>query len=200
MPKQCPPGVLCLSTELLLAAAGILIIVIVGILFFKTFRPIVIQMPRQQQSGPERIITTPLSPNIIDSRFARSPEPLRDWMAPLEYPPRGGIASIPINIPTQGLPESFQSIGNLSVGDGKVLPLYGRRTYGGSSDRWNYYSRTDTYNPVPVPLRNRGRDCMGDIGCPEVYSGDRMEVEGTGQHGTVRIFRIDGPRYVPGLI
>jgi hypothetical protein len=199
MPKQCPPGVLCLSTELLLAGAGILIIVILGILFFKTFRPMVIQMPFQPPRT-ERIVTTPLSPNIIDARFARSPEPLRDWMAPPEFPPRGGIAAIPINIPTQGLPESFQAIGNISVGDGKVLPLYGRRTYLGSSDRWNYYTRTDTYNPVPLPLRHKGRDCMGDIGCPEVYSGDNLEVEGTGQRGRVRIFRMDGPRYVPGLI
>ena len=36
---------------------------------------------------------------------------------PPEFPPRGGIASIPINIPTQGLPESFQSVGVVNVDD-----------------------------------------------------------------------------------
>jgi len=198
--SKCPPGVFCISSGL---GTTLTIILVVALLFFlyaafflRPQAPTII-MPRAPREAPQ---TTVIPIKGGDSRYDMAPQPLRDWMAPPEFPPRGGIASIPINIPTQGLPESFQSIGNLSVGDGKVLPLYGRRTYGGSSDRWNYYSRTDTYNPVPVPLRNRGRDCMGDIGCPEVYSGDRMEVEGTGQHGTVRIFRIDGPKYVPGLI
>jgi hypothetical protein len=116
-----------------------------------------------------------------------------------EYPPRGGIATIPINIPTQGLPEAFQSIGNINV-DGKMLPLYGRRTGRGSYDRWNYYTRTDTFNPVPIPLRSMGRDCMDDIGCQEIYSGDMVTLDGTGEQGQVRVFRYDGPKYVPGLM
>jgi hypothetical protein len=121
-------------------------------------------------------------------------------MAPPELPPRGGIATIPINIPTQGLPESFQAMGNLSIQGGKMLPLYGRRTMRGSSDRWNYYTRTDTYNPVPLPLRYKGRDCMDDIGCPEVFSGETVHVDGTGETGVVRVFRYDGPKYVPGML
>ena len=200
MPRQCPPGVMCLSTELLLAAAGVLIIVCLGIMYFKTYAPIVIQMPQQQNRRQETVITTPLSPNIVDARFSRAPEPLRDWLAPPEYPPRGGIASIPINIPTQGLPESFQPIGNISVGDGKVLPLYGRRTYYGSSDRWNMYTRTDTYNPVPVPIRYKNKDCLDDIGCQEVYSGETVHIDDLGLSGKVRLFKYDGPKYVPGLL
>jgi hypothetical protein len=121
-------------------------------------------------------------------------------MAPPEFPPRGGIASIPINIPTQGLPESFQPIGNISVGDGKVLPLYGRRTYYGSSDRWNMYTRSDTYNPVPVPIRYKNKDCLDDIGCQEVYSGETVHIDDLGLSGKVRLFKYDGPKYVPGLL
>jgi len=135
-----------------------------------------------------------------DGRFNRAPQPLRDWRSPPEFPPRGGIATIPINIATQGLPESFQAMGNISVQGGKMLPLYGRRTMRGSSDRWNYYTRTDTYNPVPLPLRYKGRDCMDDIGCPEVFSGERVEIEGTGESGHVRVFRYDGPKYIPGML
>ena len=165
--------------------------------------------------GLQSITQPPLIPTVIvqeprpavttiveqgDGRFNRSPQPLRDWMAPPEFPPRGGIATIPINIPTQGLPESFQSMGNISVHGSKMLPLYGRRTMRGSSDRWNYYTRTDTYNPVPLPLRYKGRDCMDDIGCPEVYSGETVQIEGTGESGVVRVFRYDGPKYVPGML
>jgi hypothetical protein len=120
-------------------------------------------------------------------------------MSAPELPPRGGLASIPINIPTQGIPESFQMTGNINV-DGKMLPLYGRRTMRGSSDRWNYYTRTDTFNPVPIPLRYKNRDCMDDIGCQELYSGEHVVLDGTGENGKVRLFRYDGPKYVPGLI
>jgi hypothetical protein len=119
-------------------------------------------------------------------------------MAPPEFPPRGGIASIPINIPTQGLPESFQSVGVVNVDD-KILPLYGRRTMSGS-DRWNYYTRTDTYNPVPIPINFQRRQCMDDVGCQEILSGDEVKVDVMNKSGRTSIYKIDGPKYIPGLI
>ena len=95
--------------------------------FMKPQAPIII-MPKQ--SAPQ---TTVIPVKGGDSRYDMAPQPLRDWMAPPEFPPRGGIASIPINIPTQGLPESFQSVGVVKVED-KILPLYGRRTAGGGGE------------------------------------------------------------------
>ena len=194
MPRKCPEGVWCLTNEILFGLIGLLIVVFIGLQFFKGHQPIIVNV-RNPASG------VPVINNVNgDDRYVRAPQPLRDWMSAPEYPPRGGIATIPINIPTQGLPESFQAIGNINVGEGKVLPLYGRRTYAGSSDRWNYHTRSDTYNPVPVSIRYKGRDCMNDIGCPEVYSGESILVEDLGLNGTVRLFRYDGPKYVPGLI
>ena len=200
MPRRCPPDTFCFSSEFLMIIIGILIVVIaIGFAF------------RSQQQAPPIIIKTDSGVPAIttvnshitraspDSRFMRAPQPLRDWMEGPEYPPRGGIATIPINIPTQGLPESFQMTGNINV-DGKMLPLYGRRTMMGSSDRWNYYTRTDTFNPVPIPLRYKNKDCMDDIGCQELYSGEQVHLDGTGEEGKVRLFRYDGPKYVPGLI
>ncbi len=134
-----------------------------------------------------------------DSRYDRAPQPLRDWNAGPEWPPRGGIASIPINIPTQGLPERFQSVGIMTTPDGQVLPLYGRRT-ATSTDRWNYYTRTDTYNPVPIPVTYKKRDCMDDVGCEELMDGEEVKNVGTGNGGKVHIYRMDGPKYIPGLI
>jgi len=194
MPRKCPEGVWCLTNEILFGLIGLLVIIIIGLQFFKGQQPIIVNV-RNPASG------VPVINNVNgDDRYVRAPQPLRDWMSPPEYPPRGGIASIPINIPTQGLPESYQAIGNINVGEGKVLPLYGRRTFTGSSDRWNYYTRTDTYNPVPVPIRYKNRDCLDDVGCPEVYSGESVHVEDLGTNGKVRLFRFDGPKYVPGLI
>jgi hypothetical protein len=191
---KCPPGVFCLSGNLATVIAVILGIALLFILcamfFTKSNSPPTIVLPPQQ----------PPVQNIIsgESRYDRAPQPLRDWMMPAEFPPRGGIASIPINIPTQGLPESFQSVG-LIQSDGGVLPLYGRRTMRGG-DRWNYYTRTDTFNPVPVPIRFQRRDCMDDVGCQEILSGEHIKVEILGKEGTARMYRFDGPKYIPGLL
>jgi len=197
MPRKCPEGMFCFTNEILFGLIGLLVVIIIGLQVFKGQPPINITLRNPPASGVPMINNTSVNG---DDRYVRAPQPLRDWMSPPEYPPRGGIATIPINIPTQGLPESYQAIGNINVGEGKVLPLYGRRTYSGSSDRWNYYTRTDTYNPVPVPIRYKNRDCLDDIGCPEVYSGESVHVEDLGTSGRVRLFRFDGPKYVPGLI
>ena len=197
--SKCPPGVFCISSGL---GTTLTIILIVALLFFlyavfflRPQAPTII-MPRVPREAPQ---TTVIPIKGGYSRYDMAPQPLRDWMAPPEFPPRGGIASIPINIPTQGLPESFQSVGVVNV-DEKILPLYGRRTAGGGGDRWNYYTRTDTYNPVPIPVRFQKRDCMDDVGCQEILSGDEVKVEVMNKNGRTSIYRFDGPKYIPGLI
>lgn len=195
--SKCPPGVFCISgglgTTLVIILSVALLFILYGMFFLKQQAPTII-MPKQ--SPPQ---TTVIPVRGGDSRYDMAPQPLRDWMAPPEFPPRGGIATIPINIPTQGLPESFQSVGVVSVDD-KILPLYGRRTAGGGGDRWNYYTRTDTYNPVPIPVRFQKRDCMDDVGCQEILSGDEVKVEVMNKPGRTKMYRYDGPKYIPGLI
>jgi len=197
--SKCPPGVFCISSGL---GTTLTIILVVALLFFlyaafflRPQAPTII-MPRAPREAPQ---TTVIPIKGGDSRYDMAPQPLRDWMAPPEFPPRGGIASIPINIPTQGLPESFQSVGVVNVDD-KILPLYGRRTAGGGGDRWNYYTRTDTYNPVPIPVRFQKRDCMDDVGCNEILSGEEIKVEVMNKPGRTSMYRYDGPKYIPGLI
>jgi hypothetical protein len=85
-------------------------------------------------------------------------------------------------------------MGILDGGDGKLLPLYGRRV-APRSDFFNYYTRTDTYNPVAVPVRFKQRDCQDGVGCHEVMSGDEVDISLTGQKGKVTLYGFDGPRY-----
>lgn len=195
--SKCPPGTFCISgslgTTLMIILSVAALFMLYAIFFLRPQAPTII-MPKQ--SAPQ---TTVIPVKGGDSRYDMAPQPLRDWMAPPEFPPRGGIASIPINIPTQGLPESFQSVGVMNVDD-KILPLYGRRTAGGGGDRWNYYTRTDTYNPVPIPVRFQKRDCMDDVGCNEILSGDEVKVEVMNKSGKTKMYRFDGPKYIPGLI
>jgi hypothetical protein len=191
--SKCPPGVLCLSSGLI---TTILILLLVSLVLF------IMAMMLTKRENPT-VIVPPAPKNTIipmgESRYDRAPQPLRDWMMPPEFPPRGGIATIPINIPTQGLPESFQSVGLIQV-DNDVWPLYGRRTASGNGDRWNYYTRTDSFNPVPIPIRFQKRDCMDDVGCQEILSGDDVLIEVLNKQGKTKIYRFDGPKYIPGLL
>jgi len=116
------------------------------------------------------------------------------WDNGPETPVRGALDPVP----TRGGPESYQQMGVITVGDGKVLPLYGRRT-APRSDFFNYYTRTDTYNPVALPLSFKKRDCQDNIGCSEVMNGDEVKLAATGGEGKVTLYGFDGPRYVPDL-
>ena len=193
MPRSCPPGVLCLSggwTTVIILICTIFVLLMFGFIIMRQSNTTIVMPPQRQQAPPVTVIQ-----RGGDSRYDRAPQPLRDWMSPPEVPRLGAL---PFNIPTQGLPESFQSVGIINVGE-QVLPLYGRRTTGGS-DRWNYYTRTDTYNPVPVPVRFQKRDCMDDVGCSEILSGEHVKVEALQKEGKASIYRFDGPKYIPGLL
>jgi len=121
-----------------------------------------------------------------DDRYTRAPEAERLWDT---GPDLTRIPNAPFNIPTQGLPEAYQSMGIVKTGDGKLLPLYGRRSIS-SRDRYNYYTRTDTYNPVQIPIKIKGRDCQDGVGCPELYDGDNVKLSATGETGEVTIYRV----------
>lgn len=179
------------SSNIIYSFMGLILIILcilLGVLILRSnSSPLPITLPTQA-----------IQVNSGDSRYDRAPQPLRDWTTMPEFPPRGGIATLPFNIPTQGLPDSFQSMGVINVGD-KILPLYGRRTINGG-DRWNYYTRTDTYNPVPLPVRFQKRDCMDGVGCQEIMSGESIKIDALQTEGRTELYKLDGPKYIPGLL
>ena len=159
--------------------------------------------PQQPTSPPQQPIEISVVSQGGDDRYSRPPRPQRLWDNGPELPPRGSLLPPDggrlINIRTQGLPESYQSMGLLKTDDGQLLPLYGRRT-ASSSNRYNYYTRTDTYNPVPLPIRYKRRDCQDDIGCEELFSGDEVVVSPTGGKATATLYQFDGPTYIPAIV
>lgn len=199
--ETCPPGTWCISP--LNGFLGILcLLLFVGfVAYVLQTKPI--QAPYPRETKGDTTIVMPPQDGGGDDRYTRSPEPQRFWNNGPEIPPRGGLippdGGIPINIPTQGFPESYQPMGLLKQQDGKLLPLYGRRV-ASRSDRFNYYTRTDTYNPVPLPITYKKKDCQDPVGCQELYDGDSVRITPTGEEATATLYRFDGPMYVPGLI
>lgn len=110
-----------------------------------------------------------------------------------EEPP---LKNIPINIPTRG-ETSYVQIGILSNSDNdKILPLYGKQTYQ-RSQHWNYYTTTDSYNLIKIPLTYEGKDCMKEIGCREINDGDNIFIDEYGESFKVKIYESSKFRYIP---
>jgi len=155
----------------------ILLVIIVCGAYYITHRDRVQIIPIETRHSSERMGG--------DDRYTMAPRPQREWQ-----PGLGGLDQIA----SRGPPERYQQMGILDGGDGKLLPLYGRRV-APRSDYFNYYTRTDTYNPVAVPVRFKKRDCQDSIGCHEVSTGDDVDISLTGQKGKVTLYGFDGPRY-----
>ena len=191
MPR-CPPGMICFPNSFSIFSipsavlVGIVLIVI-GLAMWSQSqsRPIIVLPGQQMQQQPVNVIN---QVETGDDRYSRSPEAERVWDTPPDYS-RIPSASKPFNIPTQGVPESYQSMGIVKTADGKLLPLYGRRCIS-SRERYNYYTRTDSYNPLPIPVLMQGRDCQDQVGCPELFNGDQVRLSTLDQMGEVTIYRV----------
>jgi hypothetical protein len=134
-----------------------------------------------------------------DDRYTRAPKPERDWMTQPDWSAvwNAPTATLP-QLATRGIPEKYQSMGVITLSDGEILPLYGRRT-ASRSDRFQYYTRTDTYNPVQLPIRYKNRDCQDDIGCEELMDGEGVKVTASGKEGVATLYRFSGPTYIPAV-
>jgi len=194
MGRKCPPGVWCLTPTL-----GIIIFIIICIIFF-VFKSTTTTIIETKRSRVQPSSSTNVYNNIsTDSRYSQAPEPLRFWQTGPDL--RGALlppGAIPINVATRGVPQAFQQSGIIKMGE-QILPLYGRQSvYRG--DRYNYYTRTDSYNPVQLPIRYQRRDCMDDVGCEELLGGEVIKIAGIGKEGSVEVYKYDGPKYIPGLV
>jgi hypothetical protein len=192
---KCPPGVFCITPTFLLIAA---LLLAVGLYIFYNGTPIQIQI--QSQPQPQLPVAVQIAAaQSGDDRYSQAPKPERHWITKPDIPTSAEIYGKLPRVPTRGIPETYQSMGIIKTDDGQILPLYGRRT-ASRSDRFQYYTRTDSYNPVQLPIQHNRRDCQDDIGCEELSNSDVVTVVPTNQKGTATIYRFDGPTYVPGIV
>lgn len=110
-----------------------------------------------------------------------------------------------INIPIypKELPKynntEYQQIGILTSDETDkepiVLPLFSRKI-NNRNDRFNYYTATDKNNMMRLPIKYDNLNCDDDIGCREIYNGDKINIEiYKDRIFTATIYKIDAPKY-----
>ena len=191
MVRRCPPGTFCISLELVL-----LLGVVVATIAFMVYGPRPTAIPNIYVSTPAPTLVAPTIPGGGDDRFTRAPKPERNWAATPDLSAVWNSGAVLPSIPTRGIPETYQSMGTIRTEEGQILPLYGRRT-ASRSDRFQYYTRTDTYNPVQIPIEHKRRNCQDDVGCEELYDRDRVRLGTLRTSGEVNVYRLSGPTYIP---
>ena len=116
---------------------------------------------------------------------------------------------VPINIPSRGPNLSYQQVGILykenienpdkisgNNSDSNILPLFGRPTFNGSRN-WNYYTSSDKFQNVKLPITIDGRKCTADLGCKELMNSDMISIPSYNGRFRVEIYDYDAPSYIP---
>ena len=181
----CPPGILCITPSLILLVVILAILLIYIYNEYINKKQVIYNIEPSQQKEQQQPIYINVSRGG-DDRYTRAPEPTQNYY---------GLTSVA----TRGVPDNYQSMGVVKTSSGELLPLYGRRV-ASRSDRFNYYTRTDTNNPIPLPINFKRRDCQDDVGCEELFDGENVEISPTKQSGTVTSYRFNGPTYIPNVI
>ena len=192
--NSCPPGVICFSPSMIVFLIMFIIAGFGLFTYLKMNSHIFMGFPSGSQ---QPIINVSANAQGGDDRYTQAPLPLKQdpYMFPVGVSTRGlfagGGGPPALNVPTRGMAPDYKPMGTLKKSDGSYLPLYGRPTT--RSDRFNYYTRTDTYNPVPLPLEYKKRDCMDDVGCNELMSGDEIRVRGDHSPLKVSLYNTEIP-------
>ena len=220
--SKCPPGTICFSNGIFV----VIVLVIAGFIYAYFLcrnqqqevsqkindlkqeinnSEVVVEKPIQNNKFIEyhdtneitQVNETPLY--IVDKTYERANNP---FLAPLRSSPNQPTTSIslqglgvPINIPTRGHTSNYQQVGIITGGD-QILPLFGKLTFPGSN-KWLYYTATDKFQMIKIPVQYKSRDCTAEYGCDELYDGDLVHVPAYNKEYKVSIYQLDAPRYIP---
>lgn len=151
------------------------------------------------------------NPNLISYGRYEAEKNMERIINPLLPPERSytNTYGVPINIPSRGPQQSYQQVGILykenietpgqmpgNNNESNILPLFGRPTYSGSN-KWNYYTTSDKFQTVKLPISLDGRRCTDDLGCNELREGDMVVIPSYNGRFRVEIYDFDKPRYIP---
>ena len=209
MDGTCPRGFFCFNSQTVGLIIGLCIMIIVYQVFYKknelsaldTLKEIKVDKIQKLENRLEQLeinkdmVILPTSNTmLVNKDYERIVNPL---LAPERS--YNSTYRVPINIPTRGFSENYQQVGAVNSGD-KILPLYGRPRWPGAT-KWNYYTNTDGFQSIKLPVQFKRMDCQDEVGCDEIYDGDNITVPqyGKDKEFKANIYRLDKPYYLPFL-
>lgn len=196
MTKKCAPGIICFEN----VTFGIIIIILfvilyIGFYYFQKNQQVIIQRE-----------TTQLRPNYGYSNLPPTHDTLGDPYAPPLKDERFLVAArdirgyIPVNVPTQGVDETYRQVGILTPLNNKhgvtILPLMGRPLIT-NRDKWQYYCMNDKERSIKLPISHNGKSCTNEYGCNSLYNGDTVYLEGYNDTFKVTVYDNAPMRYIP---
>ena len=212
--KKCPPGVICVENY-----SMFFIVICVVIIAYLIYNNIKGQNITLNNNSSEKVIVKEterdnrgffggLMPSWPYSNLPSDPllnpyaPPLRDeryFMPNVNTMPS---QAIPINISTNvgAVDTSYRQVGILTPKNGSskdsIIPLMGRPIFT-NRDKWQYYSTSNQHNNVKLPISRAGKSCTNEYGCPKIYNGDSIYVEGYNQAFKTTIYDNDTIKYIP---
>jgi hypothetical protein len=213
--KKCPPGVICIENVTMFFIA-ILILVVGYISYTQIFKQsvkkrenIIIQnqIPPSNQGPGRGLFASPgysfsnLAGDVLMNPYE---PPLKDEIYPVPGLPFIPPGRVPINVPTNigAIDVVYRQYGILKPIRGStkdnILPLMGRPV-NTSRQKFQYYTISNQHNNVKLPIIVRGRSGTTEYGVNELFSGERVLVEGDRTPYEVTIYENDSIHYIPYL-
>ena len=214
---SCPPNMLCINYSY-----TIIFIIVIGLFLFylyTKYRHIFTENSELKQYVNQKIniLSKKVNHNQNLQKQQKNNELYENIRSKLnETPqnndifeePRKTTDGVRVNIATRGPTPKISQIGILSKmthsndsgpgsdAEAHILPLLGRRTYN-RSNKWVYYTATDKYNQVRIPISHNGRDCGGEYGCDEIMNGETITIPELNGTFKAKIYENTSLHYIP---
>lgn len=224
MDAVCPAGTVCFTSTHFLYG---LVVVAIGIMYWiHTHREQTSQLQHRLHNVSQQMATYETQLQTLQTKTetqARSPpsppelaygvsatESIRQLMNPIAPPLRLSSYRQLQSVHTRGPSSGYIQMGVLmedipeggtegSTREKKMIPLYGEETYRGSN-RYRYFTETDGFRSVKLPIQFKSRDCLEDQGCETIYDTDNVNVSGFTHPFKATIYKMEPIRYNPNVI
>ena len=158
--RRCPPGVICIENITLIGFLSSVIISLFVLTLSRKPSQITTTITATDQRKEADVLLNPYTPPLKDEGYG-----IRNF----RYNEQTNIGAIP-NAP-------FRQVGYLSNESNVPIALMGKPLYT-NRDKWQYYSMSDQYNSIKLPLLVKGKTAMNEYGCNKLDSGDDVGVDG----------------------
>jgi hypothetical protein len=204
--KKCPPGVICVENITLFILFSI-ILIIVYLLHIRYYDNNNHNHKHKHNHSPERHHHH-IEPSIfVNDMIPRPDVLLNPYTPPLRddrYGRQRGL--VPINVSTNigAVDTTYRQVGILTpvkitnddTSTNKILALIGRPLFT-NRDKWQFY--TMTKNNIKLPIFKNGKSGTSEYGCDNIYTGDRIHVEGYNDAFKATIYDNNTIQYIPSI-